>query len=253
MLIKLFFYPETQLALCVFVLMLNLYFECAYHGTITRFSTFFNCLRGTLILKRSAPEVLLQLTLMQLTSHRLATHGMKNTRQQHRRWSLEERGVIMSGARKKVAQPKQNWSEDETYFLIDLLKEARISEHLDGRKARTTEILQMVAHKFNEAGIRRTYDQIKNRWKVLKTAYFKAKAHNSVSGADPATSPYYDAMDDMMGHHPLANVGVHGVDVGFEDTSVAPTPEDDSIAGRSKPNITSCITHNGIVVFQNKR
>ena len=50
--------------------MLNLCFECAYHGTITRFSTFFNCLRGTLILKRSAPEVLLQLTLMQLTSHR---------------------------------------------------------------------------------------------------------------------------------------------------------------------------------------
>uniref|UniRef100_A0A3P9LH28 Myb/SANT-like DNA-binding domain-containing protein n=1 Tax=Oryzias latipes TaxID=8090 RepID=A0A3P9LH28_ORYLA len=92
-----------------------------------------------------------------------------------------------------------------------------ISKRLDGRKSRNTELFILVHKRLKEVGIDRSIEQIKNRWQSLKTTYYKAKTHNSRSGVDPSSFPYYQVMDNFMGDRPLSNVPTNGVDVGFEE------------------------------------
>ncbi|XP_054593358.2 zinc finger protein with KRAB and SCAN domains 2 [Nothobranchius furzeri] len=119
-----------------------------------------------------------------------------------------------------MAGAKQNWSVSDTNALLDVLKELKIVERLDGRKSRNSELFIQVHERLKEAGIDRTVEQIKNRWKSLKTAYYKAKNHNSRSGFDPSSFPFYRAIDKFMAARPLSNVPLFGVDVGFEDEVV---------------------------------
>ncbi|XP_048062754.1 uncharacterized protein LOC125278056 isoform X2 [Megalobrama amblycephala] len=78
------------------------------------------------------------------------------------------------------------------------------------------------------AGFSRTIEQIKNRWKLLKTAFFKAKSQNGKSGSDPSDFPFYEIIDSFMGERPIANPEDNGVDVRFsedlpsEDTTNSP-------------------------------
>ncbi|CAM4575287.1 unnamed protein product [Leuciscus chuanchicus] len=116
-----------------------------------------------------------------------------------------------------MAAAKSNWSATETNVLISILKEQNIIERLDGRKFRNTDLFKNVHDKLKEVGVDRTVEQIRNRWKTLKSAYYKAKLHNNRSGVDPTNFPFYDQMDEVMGGRPLSNVGENGVDVGFEE------------------------------------
>ncbi|XP_057705514.1 uncharacterized protein LOC130923669 [Corythoichthys intestinalis] len=110
-----------------------------------------------------------------------------------------------------------NWSPAESLYLIQTLKEFNIIARLDGRKTRNRELFKKVHEKLQEAGIDRSVDQKRNRWKTLKTGYHKAKEKNNRSGYDPTNFPYFETMDEVMGGRPLANIDVHGVDVGFEE------------------------------------
>lgn len=116
-----------------------------------------------------------------------------------------------------AAAAKTNWSSAETMHLLNTLKELNIIERLDGRKIRNVDLFKTVCEKLKEAGASRTVEQIRNRWKTLKTAYFKAKIHNNRSGADPSNFPCFDKMEEIMGGRPLSNVSDSGVDVGFPD------------------------------------
>ncbi|XP_037543249.1 uncharacterized protein LOC119419950 [Nematolebias whitei] len=98
---------------------------------------------------------------------------------------------------------KQNWSASDTTFLIETLKELRIIERLDGRKCKNTELFRQVHKKLHEAGIYRTIDQIKNRWKCLKASYYKTKNKNGKGGCDPASFSFYALMDKLMGDSAL--------------------------------------------------
>ena len=128
---------------------------------------------------------------------------------------------------KRKSQQKKNWTDSETQFMLNSLKELNIGEHLDCRKARNAELLLVVHNEMEDAGYCRSVEQIRNRWKVLRIAYNKAKCHNSTSGSDPASCPYYDLLDEILGHRPMSNVEEYGVDIGL-----AEAPEEDSIAGR---------------------
>lgn len=103
---------------------------------------------------------------------------------------------------------------------------------MDGRKFRNTDLFKAVREKLKEAGADRTVEQIRNRWKTLKTSYFKAKMHNSKSGADPSYFPFFDQMDEIMGGRPLSNVGDNGVDVGFPERDEEETLDEISISGK---------------------
>lgn len=77
-------------------------------------------------------------------------------------------------------------------------------------------------------GLSQTIEQIKNRQKLLKTAFFKAKSQTGKSGSNPSSFPVYDIIDSFIGEHPIANPDDNGVDVGFpedlpsEDTTNSP-------------------------------
>lgn len=66
-------------------------------------------------------------------------------------------------------------------------------------------------------GFSRTVEQIKNRWKLLKMAFFKAKSQNGKSGSNPSSFPFYDIIDSFMGECPIADPEDNGVDVGFPE------------------------------------
>ncbi|CAL8255056.1 unnamed protein product [Merluccius merluccius] len=79
-----------------------------------------------------------------------------------------------------------------------------------------------------EAGFVRTPEQIRVRWKNVKKAYLGAKQNNGTSGRPPASCPFYDLLDDLLGSRPLSQAGQKsqaGVDVGFEPSATETTME----------------------------
>lgn len=54
-------------------------------------------------------------------------------------------------------------------------------------------------------------------WKALKSPYYKCKKHNNTSGSDPQKCPFYDELDQLLGHRPLSSVDDNAIDIAFED------------------------------------
>lgn len=70
---------------------------------------------------------------------------------------------------------KQNWDIRETELLLDILKDLDMKKCLDGRKVRNDQLFKVAHRRMTAAGYRRSIDQLKIRWKVLKSAYYKCK------------------------------------------------------------------------------
>lgn len=90
------------------------------------------------------------------------------------------------------------WSEEETDFLLQTLKEMNIDRYTDGRKHRNSLIFRKVCARHREAGFARSCDQVKHRWKTLKSIYYKAKKQSSSS-----SFRHFDTMEEIFGHRPL--------------------------------------------------
>lgn len=71
------------------------------------------------------------------------------------------------------ANKKQNWDVRETELLLEILKELDIKNCLDGRKVRNNKLFKVAHRRMTAAGYHRTVDQLKFRWKLLKSAYYK--------------------------------------------------------------------------------
>lgn len=106
--------------------------------------------------------------------------------------------------------------------LIKTLKEFQILKYMDGRKTRNGDLFKKVSVELEKSKFIRSAEQVRVRWKALKTAYYKAKRANDISGHDPQTSPFYAEMDELLGHWPLSTVEDRGVDVGFSQDSQEP-------------------------------
>ncbi|XP_016341783.1 uncharacterized protein LOC107688588 isoform X1 [Sinocyclocheilus anshuiensis] len=94
------------------------------------------------------------------------------------------------------------WSEEETAFLLQTLKEMNIDRYRDGRKHRNSLIFRRVCARHKEAGFTRSCDQVKHRWKTLKSIYYKAKKQSSSSSN--AAFKHFDTMEEIFGHRPVA-------------------------------------------------
>ena len=143
-------------------------------------------------------------------------------RRQHNDMASSDANV--TGGKGKNKTP-HFWSDRETIFMLDQMREMNILRYLDGRKNRNGDIFQKVSTKMREAGFVRTVEQIRCRWKSLKQPYFKAKKQNNTSGSDPATCPYFEILDEMLGHRPMATSDANGVDVGFNEAGSSTSEE----------------------------
>lgn len=70
---------------------------------------------------------------------------------------------------------KQNWDVRETELFLEILKELDMKKCLDGRKVRNNKVFKVAHRRMTAAGYHRSVDQLKIRWKVLKSAYYKCK------------------------------------------------------------------------------
>ncbi|CAJ1051257.1 hypothetical protein IRJ41_007376 [Xyrichtys novacula] len=84
-------------------------------------------------------------------------------------------------------------------------------------------------------GVNRTIEQIKTRWKALKTAYYKAKVQNQKSGYNLSNFPFFRLMDEVMEGRPMANVKSHGVDIGFAPALEESIIDEEYFGGEPSP------------------
>ncbi|XP_078027136.1 uncharacterized protein LOC117262024 [Epinephelus lanceolatus] len=119
------------------------------------------------------------------------------------------------------------WSDEETEFCLKVMKELNITKCLDGRRHRNADLFKSVADKLCDAGFPpRTVEQVRSRWKILKKHYYLAKRQNQKSGSDPATFKFFETLDEMLGHRPLATAASSGVDIGFSNAAEPPQGDD---------------------------
>ncbi|TNN79268.1 Zinc finger protein with KRAB and SCAN domains 2 [Liparis tanakae] len=118
------------------------------------------------------------------------------------------------------------WTEEQTTFMLNVLKELNILKFLDGRKTRNGELFKKVSLKMVEAGFHRTPEQIRIRWKNVKKAFFQAKRDNGASGRGRTTCPFYELLDDLLGSRPLSRVEHNGVDSGVQLPTTVDWKED---------------------------
>ena len=99
---------------------------------------------------------------------------------------------------------------------------------MDQRKVRHSDLLKDVHEKFTDAGYSRSIEQMKNRLKVLKASYNKAKQAVDRSGEAPTNFPFFEKINSFIGRWPIFNVEGNGLDVGFR------TDEDVNITSSGK-------------------
>ncbi|XP_062251082.1 pyrroline-5-carboxylate reductase 3 isoform X1 [Platichthys flesus] len=118
---------------------------------------------------------------------------------------------------------KQNWDVRETELFLETLKELDMKKCLDGRKVRNNKLFKVAHRRMTAAGYHRSVDQLKFRWKLLKSAYYKCKrapnapAPNKIQG----WWRYEKTMVAIMeSRHPLVGAGVNSdrMDEGTEDS-----------------------------------
>ncbi|XP_053486810.1 uncharacterized protein LOC128611379 [Ictalurus furcatus] len=125
----------------------------------------------------------------------------------------------------KMATKQHFWSDSETTFMLDEMKDLNILQLLDGRKYRNGDIFKKLSDKMALAGYSRSAEQIRSRWKVLRQAYFRAKRHSS-SGVSPVDCPYFEPLEDLLGPIHCSTTEGSGVDVGLQELTPSQTAED---------------------------
>ncbi|KAL1489059.1 hypothetical protein ABEB36_014004 [Hypothenemus hampei] len=90
------------------------------------------------------------------------------------------------------------WRENEVTTMLQIFNEKNITNLFDGKK------------NAKKKGITsKTPETIKNKWKALKTAYYKCKKYNNNSGADRTECEFYNILDEILGTRPAVLEGMH--------------------------------------------
>ncbi|KAK1896837.1 Pyrroline-5-carboxylate reductase 3 [Dissostichus eleginoides] len=109
---------------------------------------------------------------------------------------------------------KQNWDVNETELFLEILKDLDMKKCLDGRKVRNNKLFKVAHRRMTAAGYHRTVDQLKFRWKLLKSAYYKCKREPNLPAPTKIQGwwRYEKTMIAIMeSRHPLLGAGVNSV------------------------------------------
>ncbi len=100
---------------------------------------------------------------------------------------------------------RNKWSAQQTNVLVNAWKWKDAFVQLESHK--NPKVWKAILFKVNEAGEKRTVDQIKKRINYLKDKYKEAKAKNLKSGGARNTTMYYDKFDEVLGTRSLVQLG----------------------------------------------
>lgn len=73
-----------------------------------------------------------------------------------------------------------------------------------------------VTERMGEEGYTRSAEQVCTRWKILKSCYYRAKKQNNTSRSNPSSFPFFETINDILGHRPLSNISENEVNIGFD-------------------------------------
>lgn len=68
---------------------------------------------------------------------------------------------------------KYFWDVTETEVFLEILKDLDIKACVDGRKVRNSKVFRLAQRRMTAAGFHRSEEQLKIRWKFLKSSYYK--------------------------------------------------------------------------------
>lgn len=103
------------------------------------------------------------------------------------------------------------WTNREIVCMLEIFREEKILDLFDGKRYKNTEIYKLVEKKMVEKGfLNKSADQIKNKWKALKTQYNNCVKNNSRSGMDRSECEYFTLLEDILGIRPSSSL--EGID-----------------------------------------
>lgn len=92
------------------------------------------------------------------------------------------------------------WTEKEVLAMLNIFVEKNINSLFDGRRFKNNEIYKMVYGELCKLGhSNKSIDQIKNKWKALKSAYYACIKSNNKSGEIRRESEYFQLLDEILG------------------------------------------------------
>lgn len=94
-----------------------------------------------------------------------------------------------------------NFSNAETKSLLAIWADASIQRKLE-ESYRNRAVYEEIAQRLRAEGYDRSWLQCQRKIKNLKTAYRKAKDHNSKSGRNRAMCSFYDELDAILADRP---------------------------------------------------
>lgn len=104
------------------------------------------------------------------------------------------------------------WNDDEVKMMLQLFADEKIVEKMDSKSIRHTSLYRIIQNKLLERGINRTEQQIRTKYKNLRTRYFEVKEINNTSGAAPSEFIFFEYMDCILATRPKSIASKYGVD-----------------------------------------
>ncbi|XP_017489552.1 PREDICTED: uncharacterized protein LOC108377772 isoform X2 [Rhagoletis zephyria] len=99
--------------------------------------------------------------------------------------------------------------------MLHIINEKHIMQLIDNKTKRNKSIFQDIANELKNKNVVKSDVQIRNKFKSLKSDFFKAKRNNNKSGAKRQTSEHFELLDQILGHRPVLEA--EGVDVAEMD------------------------------------
>jgi hypothetical protein len=75
---------------------------------------------------------------------------------------------------------------------------------LDGKRHGNAHIFKLVEDELKKRGFTKSAEQIRVKWKHLKSVYYQVKRQNLVSGASRNESPHWDLLEELLSERPVA-------------------------------------------------
>ncbi|XP_065129112.1 uncharacterized protein [Paramisgurnus dabryanus] len=100
-----------------------------------------------------------------------------------------------------MMENRQYWSAEHTRALLTIWAEDNVQRQFDG-VCRNEDVMKYIVAELAKINIQRTTSQVREKLKKLRAQYKSVKIHNGRSGAQRKTFPWFDLMDEVLGHRP---------------------------------------------------
>nr|XP_039260271.1 uncharacterized protein LOC120336613 isoform X3 [Styela clava] len=113
---------------------------------------------------------------------------------------------------------KTKWEGSEIKTMLGIVQEMNLVGLLDQKKSRSEVLYKEVEKQLTAKGYEKSFQQIRNKVKALRSNFNKIVRLNSVSGAAHKTCEYYDELYEIFGHRPAVDYTHMGVNFGITNT-----------------------------------